>query len=284
MPTFATPHPLSVTLDLAVADLRIGASERADTVVEVRPSNAAKAADIRAAERTEVEYANGRLLVSSPRQRGIFGRAGSIAVTIELPAGSHMSGEVAVGAVRAEGQLGECALKVGVGAVRLAQTGTLKLNTGSGNVTVERAVGQVEITTGSGTVRVREIDGPATIKNSNGETAIGDVTGDLRLSAANGRISVERAHASVTAKTANGDVKIGEVVRGAVVLETAHGGLAVGIREGSAAWLDVRTHYGRVRNSLRAEDGPQPADEQVEVRARTSYGDITIYRSTAATW
>jgi DUF4097 and DUF4098 domain-containing protein YvlB len=281
VPTFATPHVISVSLDLAVADLRVNASERADTRVEVRPGNASKAADIRAAERTEVEYANGRLLVLSPRQRGFFGRSGSIDVTIELPTGSHVYGEVAVGAVRTEGQLGECTLKVGVGAVRLDRITTLKLDTGSGNVTVNHAEGHAEITTGSGVVRVREIIGPAAIKNSNGETAIGEVTGDLRLSAANGRISVERTHASVTAKTANGDVRIGEVVRGSIVLETAHGGLAVGIREGSAAWLDVHTHYGRVRNALRADGGPQPTDETVDVRARTTYGDITIFRSTA---
>jgi hypothetical protein len=63
------------------------------------------------------------------------------------------------------------------------------------------------------------------------------------------------------------------------VLETAGGELEVGVREGTAAWLDVTTQYGSVRNSLGASDGPQPSDEIVKVRAHTSYGDIVIRRS-----
>ena len=54
MPTFDTPEPISVTVELGVGDLRIVASDRADTMVEVRPSDAAKKADVAAAalERT----------------------------------------------------------------------------------------------------------------------------------------------------------------------------------------------------------------------------------------
>lgn len=283
MPTFATPNPITVTLDLGVADLRIIASDRTDTIVEVRPRNESKAADIKAAERTDVEYSNGRLLVKAPKQRSLFGRSESLDVTIELPADSHLYGNAAVGALRVEGQLGECTFKTAAGAISLDQTGTLNLNTGIGNVTVNRAVGHATITTGSGSVRIREIDGPAAIKNSNGDTTIGEVTGELRLNAANGPISVDRTHASVTAKTANGNIRIGEVVRGSILLESAYGELDVGIREGTTAWLDVNTRDGRVRNSLQAHDGPQASDETVEVRARTSFGDITIHRSTETT-
>ena len=223
MPVFATPNPISVTLDLAVADLRIIASDRTDTIVEVRPSNASKATDIKAAERTDVVYANGRLLVKTPKQRILIGRRESIDVTIELPAGSHVYGDAAVGALRAEGQLGECTFKTAAGAISLDQTSTLNLNTGSGTITVNRTVGKATIATGSGSVRISEIDGPAAIKNSNGDTTIGEVTGELRLNAANGPISVDRTHASVTAKTANGNIRIGEVVRGSILLESANG-------------------------------------------------------------
>ena len=147
-----------------------------------------------------------------------------------------------------------------------------------GSVTVERAVGQAEVTA-SGEVRIREIDGAAVIKNLNGRTWVGEVSGDLRCNAANGDISVERAGAAVDAKTANGSIRVGEVARGSVALETAFGELEVGIRKGTAALLDVRSRFGRVRNSLEASDGPGPSEETVEVRARTSYGDIVIRRS-----
>ena len=57
MPTFDTPEPISATIDVAVGDVRITASDRADTVVEVRPSDASNDEDVKAAEQTRVEYA-----------------------------------------------------------------------------------------------------------------------------------------------------------------------------------------------------------------------------------
>jgi DUF4097 and DUF4098 domain-containing protein YvlB len=152
------------------------------------------------------------------------------------------------------------------------------VTSGLGAITVDRAVGRTEVT-GAGDVRIREIAGSAVIKNLNGDTWIGEVTGDLRCKAANGDITVDRADAAVVAKTAYGDVRIGEVVRGMVVLGTASGELEVGIREGTAALLDVRSKFGSVRNSLAASDAPVPSDQTVEVHARTSYGDIVIRRS-----
>ena len=42
---FSTPSPIAVALDLYVADVRFAVSDRADTIVEVRPSDPSKAAD-----------------------------------------------------------------------------------------------------------------------------------------------------------------------------------------------------------------------------------------------
>jgi hypothetical protein len=67
MPTFETPEPISVTLALGVGDIRISASDRADTVVDVLPSDPAKKGDVLAAEQTRVDFANGRLVVKAPK-------------------------------------------------------------------------------------------------------------------------------------------------------------------------------------------------------------------------
>jgi len=278
MPAFATPEPISVTIELSMGNARIIASDRTDTVVEVVPSDDSKASDIRAAEQTRVEYASGRLLVKTT-QRSFFGRGSSVDVTIELPAGSPVQGDSGLGDFGGEGHLGECRFKTGLGNIRLGHTGTLHLKTGMGNIAVDHASGDADVTTGSGQVRIGHVQGAAVIKNSNGDTVVGEVTGDLRVKSANGRISVDRAHTSVVAKTANGNVRIGEVISGAIVLETAAGELEVGIREGTAAWLDLSSRYGRVRNSLDGADSPEPSDATVEIRARTSYGDIKIGRA-----
>jgi hypothetical protein len=86
------------------------------------------------------------------------------------------------------------------------------------------------------------------VKSSNGDTRVGTAAGDLRVSAANGGIAGDVAKAGLGAKSANGDVRLGEAVRGSVVLETHAGDVEVGIREGTAAYPDVRSPAGRVLN------------------------------------
>ncbi len=292
MPVFATPEPISVTIELSLGDTRIIANDRTNTVVEVRPRDGSKASDIKAAEQTQVEFASGRLLVKSRQRHFLYegarsvigpGRGSAVDVTIEVPAGSHIQGDTSMGELDGEGHLGECRFKTGMGNINLDHAGAVHLKTGMGNIVVDRGSGDADVTTGSGDVRMGQIEGAAVIKNSNGDTTVGEVTGDLRVKSANGRITVDRAGASVIAKTANGNIRIGEVVNGAIVLETAAGGLEVGIREGTAAWLDVSSHYGRVRNSLDESGGPEQSESTVEVRARTSYGDIKVHRSNQAT-
>ena len=186
-----------------------------------------------------------------------------------------------MGDFRGEGDLGECRLKTAMGRISLERTGRLHASTSFGDVTVELINGDAEVTTGSGKVRVREIRGAAVIKNGNGDSWVGEVARDLRLKAANGDIAVDRALAAVSAKTANGSIRVGEVVRGEIVLETAAGELEVGVREGTAAWLDVMSQFGRIQNLLTASDGPEQSEASVEVRARTGMGDIVIRRSAA---
>lgn len=281
MPTFPTPAPITATVSLVVADARIAATDRDDTIVAVRPSDATHEPDVRAAEQTRVEYADGRLLVKTPRPRGLgrFGRTGSVDVTIELPAGSQLEADVAVGAFRCVGRLGECRVKTSAGDIQIEESGVLHANSGAGSIDVGRVAGNAEASTGSGKIRVRQIEGSAVIKNSNGDCWVGEVGGNLRLSTANGDLSVDRAGAAVTAATASGDVRLGEVVRGSHSLKTAYGQVDIGIRTGTAARLDVHTSFGRVRNDLDAAGPPQSTDETADVQAHTGYGDIVIRRS-----
>jgi len=281
MPTFDTPEPISAVVELPVGDVRITASDRDDTAVEIRPSDESHEPDVRAAEQTRVEYSAGRLLVKGPRQRSLslFGKPGSIDVTIGLPAGSQVHGDASVAAFRGAGRLGECRVKTSAGDIQLEHTGRLDVSTGAGAIAVDRATGPAEVSTGSGRIRLGQIDGTAVVKNSNGDSWIGEVAGDLRVNAANGDISVGHADAGVTASTANGDVRVGEVMRGSASLKTALGEIEVGIHDGTAARLDVHTGFGQIRNQMDAADGPGPSDQAVEVRARTSYGDILIRRS-----
>jgi hypothetical protein len=280
MPEFDTPDPIVATVDLGVGDLRVTAGTRTSTVVAVRPTDPGLDLDVQTAQQTRVEYADGRLFVRAPRQRGLglFGKPGSVDVEIALPAGSELRAEAGIAAISATGPLGPCRIKTGIGDVHLDAAGPLDLHTSSGAVTVGAVTGTASVSTSTGALRVGRVDGAATVKNSDGDSRIGEVTGDLRVQSANGSVLIDRAAADVTATTANGDVRIGEVGTGSVSLKTAMGELEVGIPAGTAAHLDVHTQFGNVVNRLDAVGAPSPGDPTVEVRARTSYGDIVIRR------
>ncbi len=280
MPTFDSPAPISVTVEAVIGDIRISAGDRAITVVDVHPSDASNREDVAAAEQTRVEYADERLLVKAPKLRSRLSRTGggSIDLAIELPTGSHVHGVAQAADFHCDGRFGDCRITTGLGRIRVDRAARLSLKCGAGDISVECATGHAEITIGSGDVRAREFVSGAVIKNSNGDTWVGMAGGELRLKAANGSIAVDQAHAGVVAKTANGDARLGEVVRGAIVLETRIGDLEVGIREGTAAWLDVNAAAGRVHNALAAATAPESSAETVEVRARTSLGNVVIRR------
>ncbi len=282
MPVFETPQPISFTVELSLGSVRVTASDRADAVVEVRPSHPSRESDVRAAEQTLVDYSEGRLLVRGSkewRRYAIWTGNGSIDVTVDLPLYSEVRGDLGMGGFETEGVLGLCDLKTGSGRIRLDQTGPVWAESGYGNITINRAAGDATVKAGSGHIRIQSVDGAVHSKNSDGNTSIGEVTGDVHTKAANGDIGIDNPGGSVTAKTANGNIRVEGIVRGSVVLETAAGDLSVGIREGTAAWLDVNTHYGKVRNALSPSDGPGASDETVEIHGRTSYGNIKIHRS-----
>jgi Putative adhesin len=277
MPTFETPQPIAVTVDIFLGQVEIIASDRTDTVVEVRPSDAAKKDDVRTAKETKVEFAAGHLIVKAPRGWKVYtlGANPSVDVTIEVPTGSQVYGTASMCRFLVTGELGQCELKTSAGDLHLEKAGPLELRT-AGNITVDQVVSRANITTSTGFVRIREINGSAVVKNSNGDSTIREVTGDLRVNAANGNITVERPRGSVTAKTANGSIRIGDASRGTLQLETSAGELEVGIHPGTAAYLDVNTKAGTLQNLMENAGQPAQSEETVHVYARTSFGNIII--------
>ncbi|WP_371674958.1 DUF4097 domain-containing protein [Streptomyces sp. NBC_01276] len=280
MPSFDTPEPVSVTARVEAGSIQFTAGDRLDTVVEVRPRDPKRDLDVRTADQTEVTYTGGVLTVRTPKSN-LLGRTGTVDLTVELPTGSRIDTTGAWTQVVGEGRLGEVRVKTSSGDVRLDTTGPLKLTASHGSITVDRIEGTAEITTSSGSLRVGVVDGPAVLKNSHGTTTVGAANGELRVSGANGDIEIRRAEGSVTATTAHGTLRVGEVARGTVQLETSYGAIEVGVREGTAAWLDVNSGSGQVRNSLTASETPGEAEDTVKIRARTRYGNIDVRRAKA---
>ncbi|MFZ3557646.1 MULTISPECIES: DUF4097 family beta strand repeat-containing protein [unclassified Streptomyces] len=280
MPTYETPEAISVNAHVGAGSIQFTASERTDTVVEVRPSNPKRDKDVKASEQTEVTFTGGVLTVRT-KERRMIGPSGLVTVTVELPAGSSVDLTGSWTQVLGEGRLGKVDMRTSAGDARFDTTGPLRLKAAHGSIRVDRVEGMAEITTSSSSLRVGLVDGHAVLKNSHGTTMIDAVTGELRVNGAHGDIEIGRAESSVAATTAHGALRVADVARGTVQLETNYGAIEVGIREGTAAWLDANAENGQVRNALTASEAPAESEDSVKVRARTKWGNIDVRRAKA---
>ncbi|WP_349897704.1 DUF4097 family beta strand repeat-containing protein [Parafrigoribacterium soli] len=277
MPTFSTPTPIDLAINLQVGAIEVVASDRTDTIVTVTPTNPDRAVDRRGAEQTTVDFDGRRLTVTGPKPRfSVVGPSESVDLSIALPTGSRLTAEIAVGGIRSIGRLGATRVKGSMGPVELERTGELWLRAGRGNATVGTAEGDAEITADHGQVRIGTLAGDTSVKASHGSITIGEAGGEVDAKLSYGDLDITKALGSVTAKTAYGSIQLHEVSSGAVQLESGYGQISVGVRRGVPAWLDLSSKEGRVRNQLGSDHAPEPTEETVEVRVRTQYGDITI--------
>ncbi len=280
MPTYNTPTPIDLAINLQVGGIEVFASDRADTVVTVSATNPTKSVDRRGAEETKVDFDGQRIAITGPRPRiSWIGPTESVDVKIELPTGSRLTAEIAVGGLRTVGRLGATRIKASMGPVEVDATGDLWLRASHGNATLGTAEGGIEITADHGQIRVGTVTGDAILKASHGTILIGESGGDLDAKLSYGDLEITRALASVAAKTAYGSIQLREISSGSIQVESGYGQVTIGVRSGVPAWLDLSSKDGHVRNELDGDRAPEPSEQTVAVRARTQYGDITIQRA-----
>ncbi|MEO6116409.1 MAG: DUF4097 family beta strand repeat-containing protein [Pseudolysinimonas sp.] len=277
MPTFTTPHPIDLAINLQVGAIEIVASDRADTVVTVSPTSEDKAIDRRGVDETTVEFDGVRLTIKGPRPRlSWIGPTESIDLRVELPTDSRFTVELAVGNLRTTGRLGATRVKCSMGRVDLDTTGDLWMRAGHGNATVATAEGGIEITADHGQIRVGTVIGDSILKASHGSVIVGTSGGELDAKLSYGDLEITEALASVTAKTAYGTIQLAEVSSGSIQVESGFGQIDIGVRPGVPAWLDLSSKQGRVRNQLDGGSAAEPDEEAVAIRARTQWGNITV--------
>ena len=277
MPTFTTPGPITATVEVAGAQVRIGASDRADTVVLVEPIDRQNRSDVRVAEKTTVDFLGGRLAVKTT----VAGdKGGSVAITIDLPAGSGLVAGVAYSSVQADGPLGSCELNMASGRIQLDRVDALRANLAGGEVAVGHIAGRADIEGGAAAVRIGEVRGDVKLLGSSGTVWIGHAAADLDLTNSNGGFDIDRAGGNVTAMTGgHGAIRIGRLSRGHAELTNASGNIEIGVGAGTAVRVDAKSTYGSVRDTVSAQGRPDAVDDELTVRAGTRRGDIIVHRA-----
>lgn len=279
MPTFDTPEPITATVDLPIGEIRVVASARSDTTVDVRSA----ASDRAQAEAVRVELVGRELRVTGPplglRQLLPKTPGRTLEIEIALPAGSALSAQTGYGGVQAEGRLDSCDIRTRYGDVRIEDATSAEITTSFGQVRVTGDIdGDADLAADHGGVRVRRVGGTAVLRSKHGGIRADRLAGEARLTGTHGDIEVDVADADVRVRTAHGGVRLGRVARGEISLTSTHGRLEIGIAPTSAAWLDLDTG-GRVSNDLTAQDDPAGFAETVSVHARSREGAIVIRRA-----
>jgi hypothetical protein len=215
MHTFDTPAPIAAELDIPAGRVQIVAAERADTTVEIRPADPAKARDVKVAERATVQHAGGVLRIEAEAGHQILGASGSIDVTVHLPAGSGLRVKVASAEFTATGRLGDVAYDSSHGTVDLDEVAGLRLTTLAGDVTVGRLNGPAEISTAKGDIRVAEaVRGAVVLRTQAGDVTVGAAAGvsaSLDAGTSYGRVhnalrNAGKPELTIHATTAAGDI------------------------------------------------------------------------------
>jgi DUF4097 and DUF4098 domain-containing protein YvlB len=218
MQKFATPAPVSAVLDIPAGHIRLIAADRADTVVEVLPADPAKDRDVKAAERTTVTLTDGVLRIDGePAKNPVLGTSGSVEITVQLPAGSHVEATAAAADIRGVGRLGDVTVECAPGPLKLDETASARLTLMAGDITVGRLGGPAEIRTQKGDLRVGEaVRGTVALRTESGDitlTAAPGTSASLDASTGYGRIhnalrntGGPRADLEVHATTAYGDI------------------------------------------------------------------------------
>ncbi|MFH8836564.1 DUF4097 family beta strand repeat-containing protein [Streptomyces sp. NPDC017868] len=216
MQNFATPAAIVATLSVPAGRIRLIAADRADTTVEVLPTDPSKSRDVKTAERTEVAYADGVLTIEVPKSKGgILGGTGSIDVTVQLPTGSRVEGQAAAAELTAVGRFDAIAFEGAYREINLDEVANLRLTAVDGAVDVALIAGSSEITTARGDIRIaRALAGTVTLTTQLGDISIAAATGvsaSLDAGTAYGRVnnSLKNDGTStldIRATTAYGDI------------------------------------------------------------------------------
>ena len=193
MQKFATPAPITANLTIPSGRVQLIAADRTDTAVEVLPADASKSRDVKAAEQTTVEYADGVLRIALPTKNQYLGPTGSVEVTVQLPAGSRVEAKAASTELRAVGRLGEIAFEGAYRQIKIDEAAALHLTAVDGDIEIGRLAGPARISTARGDIRIAEAArGRVALRTQMGSITVGaakGVSASLDATTTQGRVS-----------------------------------------------------------------------------------------------
>jgi hypothetical protein len=278
MPAYESRTPIDADIDVSAGHIEVVASDRADTTIEVTPTNPGRSGDVSLAREATVAFENNRLRVSVQPRFKLIGPNGTVDVRIELPTGSRAEIETGFGSVRLRGQLGATRIVAKYGKVSADRVGDLTLVSPHGEVDIAEVGGGLDVTAGHGHVRIGRIAGAARLRGGHGTLTLGTTESGVDV-ATSGALTIERALGDVTARSAHGAIRVLEAEGGILRLENGYAEVEVGVPTGVAAWVDAASAHGVIRNELTPDPEAAGTDRTIELHLRANWADVLIRRA-----
>ena len=184
------------------------------------------------------------------------------AVAVKAPSLTSAAISTSEGAVRATGIEGLLDVDSGAGDLTVDRVaGDCKLITGGGGIQVGQVGGALHCSTGAGHIRVKVVGGEAVLETNGGDIVAEQAGGQVRASTAGGGVHIGMAGGAVTATSGGGEI----IVDKANGIVTVHN-MAGPVQVHSAAGVRCESGNGGIRVS--AISGP--------MRVSTSMGSILV--------
>ncbi|MDQ3615674.1 MAG: DUF4097 domain-containing protein [Actinomycetota bacterium] len=268
---FHTPEPVSLHVEIGAGDIKVHAHDGlTETQVIV---------DGRDADEATVEQRGQQIVVLAPRKKaGFFSTTGrELSVTVVLPTHSELSTRTGSADLVATGRYASGRIRSGSGEVHVDEFGDeTVVETGSGGIRIDAALGDLRVKSGSGDVEVQRLARSAGISTGSGDVLLGASEHKAVVKSGSGDVRVNDAHTDVSLSTASGDLSVGVIRSGAVVAKAVSGDVSVGVLPAIPVWTDISCVSGRVSSTLEGAGQPEPDQDFIEIRATTVSGDIAL--------
>lgn len=261
MQQFATPQPITLRVRMPAGTVHVIAEETATTTVDLRPRDETDQEAWKLVEQARISLDGDTLLVEV-RNRHRWSQTSELALRVELPSDSQVDLTTASASLRCAGRLA-----------------SLQAKSASGDVDAADVTGDASVITASGDVLVRYVRSKLRVKSASGDIEVVRSDGEVDVKVASGDVVVRASGGSVRAHTASGDVRVDSADTGSLAVETVSGDVRIGVRAGSAVWLDLTSRSGKTFSELPIEDAPPTADCALNVNVRTVSGDISVVRA-----
>ncbi|MER0443652.1 DUF4097 family beta strand repeat-containing protein [Streptomyces sp. Edi4] len=178
MQTFAATAPVTAVLDIPAGRVRVSATDQADVSVDIKPADASRSRDVKAAQQTSVAFEDGVLRIVAPAKNQYFGASGALDVSVRLPGGSEVAAKAGAAEFHTSGPLGDVTFDGAHGAARIEEAASLRLSVHAGDVRVGRLAGDARITVSAGDIHIDEATrGTLTLHTAYGAITVGTAPG-----------------------------------------------------------------------------------------------------------